>query len=69
MPDPPNLILFFADNLGFADIGCFGAAASRTPNIDRLASEGLRLKNWNSGASLCAAAAGWPSHFEIPLLY
>ena len=54
MPDPPNLILFFADNLGFADVSCFGAAASRTPNIDRLASEGLRLKNWNSGASLCS---------------
>ena len=54
MPDPPNLILFFADNLGFADVGCFGAAASRTPNIDRLAGEGLRLKNWNSGASLCS---------------
>ena len=52
MPNPPNLILFFADNLGYADVGCFGAAASRTPNIDRLASEGLRLKNWNSGASL-----------------
>ena len=52
MPTPPNLILFFADNLGFADVGCFGAAASRTPNIDRLASEGLRLKNWNSSPPL-----------------
>jgi arylsulfatase A len=51
---PPNFVVFFADNLGYADIGAFGAAASVTPNIDRLAAEGLRLKQWNSGQSLCS---------------
>jgi arylsulfatase A len=51
---PPNFVLFFADNLGFGDIGAFGAASSVTPHIDKLAAEGLRFKHWNSGASLCS---------------
>jgi hypothetical protein len=36
---PPNVVLMFADDLGFGDIGCYGATKEQTPNIDRLAAE------------------------------
>lgn len=51
---PPNIVLFFADNLGYGDVGCFGAPTARTPNVDRLAREGMKFRNWNSGAVLCS---------------
>lgn len=50
----PNIVVFFADNLGYADVGAFGSPAAVTPNIDRLAAEGVRLTNWNSGEALCS---------------
>jgi arylsulfatase A-like enzyme len=56
----PNVIVFFADNLGYSDIGAFSSTCTttntKTPNIDKLASEGIKLKNWNSAASLCSAS-------------
>ena len=51
-----NIIVMFADNLGYNDISAFGAATARTPNIDRLGIEGIKLNNWNSAASLCSAS-------------
>ncbi|MBM3357655.1 MAG: arylsulfatase [Betaproteobacteria bacterium] len=50
MPQPPNIILILADNLGWGELGCYGGGVLRgapTPRIDRLASEGLRLTNFN----------------------
>ena len=47
---PPNIVLILADNLGWGELGCYGGGALRgapTPRIDRLASEGLRLQNFN----------------------
>jgi len=53
----PNIIVFFADNLGYNDIGTFSAHPyTKTPNIDQLAANGLKLKNWNSAAALCSAS-------------
>eukprot|EP00957_Ditylum_brightwellii_P017623 1327830-Ditylum_brightwellii.AAC.1 len=43
-------------NLGYNDIGVFGSPTARTPNIDRLAYEGMKLNNWNSAAALCSAS-------------
>ena len=40
---PPNIVLLFADDLGYADIGCYRHPYARTPNIDRLAAEGTRF--------------------------
>lgn len=40
---PPNVVLFFADDLGYADLGCYGHPYSKTPNIDNLASEGTKF--------------------------
>jgi len=38
---PPNFIVIFCDDLGYGDIGCFGSKKHRTPNLDRMAAEGL----------------------------
>jgi arylsulfatase A len=52
----PNIVILFADNLGYADISLFGAPSAQTPNIDRLGMEGIKLNNWNSAAHLCSAS-------------
>lgn len=52
----PNIVILFADNLGYADISIFGAPSAQTPNIDRLGFEGIKLNNWNSAAHLCSAS-------------
>lgn len=50
---PPNLIVIYADDLGYGDISCNGATAIRTPNVDRLAKEGLRFTDGHSSAATC----------------
>ncbi|MDP7302978.1 MAG: sulfatase-like hydrolase/transferase, partial [Pirellulaceae bacterium] len=50
---PPNFVLILVDNLGYGDVGCFGSTKHRTPNIDRLASEGARLTSFYSAAPVC----------------
>ncbi|XP_038613060.1 arylsulfatase L-like [Tachyglossus aculeatus] len=49
----PNIVLFLADDLGIGDLGCYGNDTLRTPNIDRLAQEGVRLTQHISAASVC----------------
>ncbi|KAM4702354.1 arylsulfatase D-like [Discoglossus pictus] len=49
----PNIVLFMADDLGIGDIGCYGNNTIRTPNIDRLAKEGVKLTQHIAAASLC----------------
>jgi arylsulfatase len=54
---PPNIIVVFCDDLGYADVGCFGApAAIQTPNIDRLARQGVRLTSFYSAQAVCSAS-------------
>ena len=53
---PPNVILIFCDDLGYADLGCFGARDFATPNIDRMAAEGTRLTGFYAAASVCSAS-------------
>lgn len=50
----PNLILIVADDLGYADLGCYGQKQIPTPNLDRLAREGLRFTNFYAGSTVCA---------------
>jgi len=45
----PNLILILADDLGWADAGCYGNSFNETPNIDRLAREGMRFTQFYAG--------------------
>lgn len=51
---PPNIVLIMADDLGYGDLGCYGQKQIRTPNIDRLAAEGLRFTDAYAGCTVCA---------------
>ena len=50
---PPNVVLIFADDLGYGDLGCYGATKTQTPNIDRLAKEGRRFTDAHSASAVC----------------
>ena len=50
----PNVVLFLGDDLGCHDLGCWGAADLKTPNIDALAAGGTRYTNWYAAAPVCA---------------
>jgi arylsulfatase A-like enzyme len=49
----PNVIVILADDLGYGDIGCDGGRHIRTPNIDRMAAEGVRLTDFYASANVC----------------
>ncbi|MFM8497959.1 MAG: sulfatase [Planctomycetia bacterium] len=51
---PPNIVLFLADDLGYGELGCYGNTAAITPNLDRFASQGLRLTDCHSASSVCS---------------
>lgn len=51
---PPNIILILMDDLGYADIGSFGVPDAKTPNIDRLAREGVKLTDFYANAANCS---------------
>lgn len=53
---PPNIIYILADDLGYAELGCYGQEWIETPNIDRLAAEGIRFTQHYSGNAVCAPA-------------
>ncbi|MBI5388593.1 MAG: sulfatase [Verrucomicrobia bacterium] len=50
---PPNLVIILADDLGYGDLGCYGHPSIRTPNLDRMAAEGLRFTDFYSTAEVC----------------
>ena len=50
---PPNVIIVFADDLGYGDLGCFGHPTIRTPELDRMAREGMKLTQFYSAAPVC----------------
>lgn len=50
---PPNVIILFADDLGYGDLGCYGHPTIQTPNLDRMASEGMRFTEFYSAAEVC----------------
>jgi uncharacterized sulfatase len=50
----PNIIFILADDLGYGDLGCYGQKRIKTPNIDRMAAEGLRFTDAYAGATVCA---------------
>ena len=51
---PPNIIYIMADDLGYGELGCYGQTRIRTPNIDRLATEGMRFTDAYAGCTVCA---------------
>jgi len=50
----PNIVLFLADDLGYGELGCYGNKVAITPNLDRFATEGLRLTDCHSASSVCS---------------
>ena len=50
----PNFVIILADDLGYADLGCYGNQVNRTPAIDRLAREGLRFTDFHSNGANCS---------------
>ncbi|MBI3210251.1 MAG: sulfatase [Candidatus Solibacter usitatus] len=51
---PPNIIFILADDLGWGELGCYGNTFNQTPNLDRLAAEGMRFHNAYSAAPVCS---------------
>ncbi len=59
-PARPNVVLIYADDLGYGDVSCYGATKVATPNIDRLAREGVRFTNAHSASATCT-----PSRYAL----
>lgn len=53
---PPNVVLIFADDMGYGDLGCYGAEGIETPNLDRLAKEGTRFTDFYAAQAVCSAS-------------
>jgi len=60
MKPRPNFIIIYSDDLGFGDLNCYGASGIPTPNLDRLAEEGLRFTNTYATAATCT-----PSRYSL----
>ncbi len=58
--DLPNIIIIYADDVGYGDLGCYGATAIDTPNLDRMAKEGVRFTSAYATASTCT-----PSRYSL----
>lgn len=56
----PNILLIYADDVGYGDLGCYGATAVDTPNLDRLAAQGIRFTSAYATASTCT-----PSRYSL----
>ena len=52
----PNFLVIFADDQGYADLGCYGSPTLKTPNIDRLAQQGIRFTDFYSAYCVCSAS-------------
>jgi len=57
---PPNVVLIYADDLGWGDVGCYGATAIRTPHLDRFAAQGLRFTDAHAASATCT-----PSRYAL----
>ena len=53
---PPNVVIIFTDDQGYGDVGCFGAEGFETPNLDRMATEGMRFTNFYVSQAVCTAS-------------
>ena len=56
----PNILLIYADDVGYGDLGCYGATGVDTPNLDRLAAGGIRFTSAYASASTCT-----PSRYSL----
>jgi len=67
----PNVIILLADDLGYGDLGCYGSQSIETPNIDELASQGVRFTRFYSASAVCSPSRAslltgkYPLRFDI----
>jgi len=59
-PDKPNIVLINVDDLGYGDLGCYGATKVKTPNIDKLATEGRIFTDAHAASAVCT-----PSRYSL----
>jgi len=52
----PNIVVIFADDLGYGDLGCFGSGLRNTPNLDRIASQGIKFTDFHVAQPVCGAS-------------
>ena len=52
----PNVVFIVGDNVGWGDVGCYGAKGFKTPNLDRMAAEGTRFTSFYTGCSVCSGS-------------
>ena len=50
----PNIVFILADDLGYTDLSCYGATGLKTPNLDKMAKEGIRFTDFYAGSTVCA---------------
>src|SRR5947209_18690167 len=55
-PPPPNVVIVYADDLGYGDLGCYGNATIKTPHLDRMAREGTRFTSFYVAQPVCPAS-------------
>lgn len=55
-PDQPNIVIIFTDDQGYQDIGCFGSPDIKTPHLDQMAKEGIRLTDFYAAQAVCSAS-------------
>ena len=58
--EKPNVVIIYADDLGYGDLECYGAEGVKTPNVNKLASEGIRFTNMHA-----VAATSTPSRYSL----
>lgn len=67
--EKPNIIIILADDLGYGDLGCYGHPTIRTPNIDRMASQGMRFTQFYVGANICSPSRAALLTGRLPIRY
>lgn len=53
---PPNVVIIFVDDMGYGDLACYGAKGYSTPNLDRMAAEGMKFTDFYVGQPICSAS-------------
>lgn len=73
--DLPNIVVLFADDLGYGDLSCYGHPTIRTPNLDRMAREGIRLTSFYAASPGCSPSRAalltgrYPLRCGVPTVY